>query len=94
MVHIKIGVPCDKFENFRDIPLPAPKSLWESRTRSSWQSEYDVYRTMPRMGLDLFGDLIDACKQSNVSSNKLKLDTWNATADNLGVLLNLGVAMI
>jgi hypothetical protein len=94
MVDIKIGVPCDRFEGFRKISLPAPKSLWEARTRSRWQSEYEVYRTMPRMGLDLFGDLIDACKQSDVGLNQLKLDAWNATADNLGVLLNLGAAMV
>ena len=93
-VQIKIGIPCDTFEGFRDIPLSSPKSLWEARTRSVWKSEYEVYKTMPRIGLDCLGDLIDACKQSDISSNKLKLDAWNAIADNLGILLNLGAAII
>jgi hypothetical protein len=71
MVHIKIGVPCDTFKGFREIPLPAPNSLWGARTRSEWQSEYELYKTMPRMGLELFGDLIDACRQSSIGSNRL-----------------------
>jgi hypothetical protein len=49
---------------------------------------------MPRMELDVFGDLIDACKQSDVGSNTLKLDAWNAKADNLGLLLSLSAAVI
>lgn len=93
MVHIKIGVPCDNFEGFRDIPLPAPKSLWDARSRSGWQSEYEIHKTMPRGGLGLFGDLIDVCKQSEIDLNKLKLDAWNSAADSLGILLNLAVSM-
>jgi hypothetical protein len=94
MVHIKIGVPCDTFKGFREIPLPAPNSLWGARTRLGWQSEYELYKTMPRMGLELFGDLIDACGQSGVGANRMKLDAWNATVDSLGILLNLAVAMV
>ncbi|KAH7068214.1 hypothetical protein BKA63DRAFT_521352 [Paraphoma chrysanthemicola] len=94
MVHIKIGVPCDTFEGFREIPLPAPNSLWGARTRLGWHSEYELYKTMPRMGLELFGDLIDASRQSGVGSNRVKLDAWNATVDSLGILLNLGAAMV
>ncbi|KAK9235720.1 hypothetical protein V1525DRAFT_409153 [Lipomyces kononenkoae] len=94
MVQIKIGVPCDRFTSFRDVPLSSPKSLWEAKTRSEWEAEYEVYRTMPRMGLDVFGDLYDAYKQSSLGSNKLKLHAWNATIDNLGILLNLGAEII
>lgn len=50
---------------------------------------------MQRMSMDVLGDLIDACKESDVGSSKtLRLDTWNAKADNLGILLSLGAAMI
>ena len=94
MVHIKIGVPCDNFEGFRDIPLPAPKPLWEARTQSQWRSEYEVYKTMPRMGLEVLGDLVDASKQKSTSTDKRRLDSWSATMDNLGMLLQLGVTMI
>jgi hypothetical protein len=93
-VRIKTGVPCDIVNGFRALPLSSPKSLWEAKTRSAWQSEYDVYQSMHRMSLDVFGDLIDACKQSDVGINRLRLETWNSTADNLGILLNLGAAMI
>ncbi|KAK9777567.1 hypothetical protein AB5N19_11504 [Seiridium cardinale] len=94
MFYIKIGVPCDTFEGFRDIPLPSPKSLWEARTQLGRDSEYEFYKTMPRIDLDRFGDLIDACRQGQSSSVKLKLDAWNIVADSLGFLLNLGLAII
>jgi hypothetical protein len=93
-VQIKTGMPCDAIDDFRGLPLSCPKSLWEARTRSTWQSEYDMYQSMPRTSLDYFGDLIDACKHSDVRANKLRLDAWNATADNLGVLLSLSAARI
>ncbi|KFY25268.1 hypothetical protein V493_04730 [Pseudogymnoascus sp. VKM F-4281 (FW-2241)] len=94
-VRIKTGVPCDTLNGFRALPLSSPKSLWEARTRSAWQLEYEGYKSMQRMSMDVFGDLIDACKESDVGSSKtLRLDTWNANADNLGILLSLGAAMI
>lgn len=94
MVYIKIGVPCHTCEIYREIPLPSPRGLWEARTRSSWQSEYEVYKTMPRGEIENFGELIDACKHSDVRSNKLKLNAWNTTVDNLGMLLSLGAAIL
>lgn len=94
MVHIKIGVPCDSFASFRDVPLSSPKMLWEAKTRSEWEKEYEVYKAMPRMGLDVFGDLYDACKQSDAGSNQLKLHAWNATVDTLGGLLHLGAEIM
>ena len=92
-VCIKTGVACDVIDGFRSLPLCSPKSLWEAQTPSAWQSEYDLYKSMPRMGLDVFGDLIDACKQSDGGSSKLKLDAWNAKIDNLGFLLRLSAMM-
>jgi hypothetical protein len=94
MVYIKIGVICDTCESYRQIPLPSPKGLWDARTRSSWQSENEVYKAMPRVGMESFGDLIDACKHSDSRSNKLKLDAWNTTVDNLGILLSLGASIL
>lgn len=93
-VRIKTGVPCEAFDHFRLLPLSSPKSLWEARTRSAWQLEYEEYKSKHRMGLDVFGDLIDACKQSDVGFNKLKLDAWNTKTDNLGIMLSLSAAMI
>ncbi|TVY33874.1 hypothetical protein LSUB1_G005142 [Lachnellula subtilissima] len=94
IVSIKIGVSCHICDNYREIPLPSPKGLWEARTRSCWQTENEVYKTMPRGGLESFGDLIDACKHSGIKPNKLKLNAWNTTVDNLGMLLGLGAAIL
>lgn len=93
-VRIKTAIPCDTFTGFRNLPLSSPKTLWEAKTRTEWQSEYAVYQSMQRTSLDLFGDLIDACRQSNACTNKLRIDTWNAKADNLGMLLGLSATMI
>jgi len=93
-VRLKTGDPCDDTDDFRALPLCSPKSLWEAKTRSAWQSEYDVYQSSQRMGMNVVGDLIDACKQSDMGSNRLKMDAWNANADNLGILLGLSAAMI
>ncbi|KUJ22450.1 uncharacterized protein LY89DRAFT_693830 [Mollisia scopiformis] len=92
-VRIKIGVPCDAFEDFRNLPLCSSKSLWEARTRLAWQSEYEVYKNMQRTELESFGDLIDAYKERDVGANQLRLDAWIARADNLGVLLSLGAVI-
>ncbi|KPM45832.1 hypothetical protein AK830_g686 [Neonectria ditissima] len=93
-VRIKTGLSCDIINEFRAPPLPSPKSLWEARTRSTWLSEYEMYKSMPRNGLEVFGDLIDACKQSEVGSNRLKLNVWNAQSDSLGILLSLSSTSI
>lgn len=93
MVHIKIGITCNTFEGFRLIPLPAPNSTWGARTCLVWQSKYGLSRTMPRKSLELFGDVIDACRQSDGGTNTPKLDALNATVDSLGILLNLVAAM-
>ncbi|EED19840.1 conserved hypothetical protein [Talaromyces stipitatus ATCC 10500] len=93
-IHIKTGVSCETISGFQDLPLCSPKSLWEAKTRSAWQAEYEMYQSMPRNGPDVFGDLIDACKQSDTGSGRLKLDTWNANADNLGIILSMSAAMM
>jgi len=92
--HIKTGATCEVLDNIRAVPLSSPKSLWEARSRSAWEKEYEVYNSMKRTSPDLFGELIDACKQSNVGTNRQKLDSWNSTADNLGILLGLTAATL
>ncbi len=94
MVHIKTGVLCETIAGFRDVPLCAPKSLWEAKTRSAWQLEYEMYNSMPRMGLETLGDLVDVCRQSDVGANRLRLDAWTAKADYLGIMLSLGAAIL
>lgn len=93
LVQVKIGVRCDSFDGFREVPLPAGKVLWDAKTRQDWQTEYGIYKAMPRGGVEIFGDLIDACKQSDVGSNQLKLDVWNSTVDGLGIMLNMAASI-
>lgn len=93
-IHISTGVSCDTISGFQELPLCSPKSLWEARTRSTWQTEYGVYQSMSRNGLDVFGDLIQACKQSDTGSARVEMDTWNANADNLGIILSLSATMM
>jgi len=40
------------------------------------------------------GDLISASGESEMTMNKLRLELWNSGIDNLGFLLNLGVAIM
>lgn len=87
---IKTGVPCAVINGYRSLPLTSPKALWEARTRATWQMEYDIYKTMPRAGLENFGDLVDACRERNAT----QLDVWNATADSFSTLLRLGAEMM
>ncbi|KAL9095961.1 MAG: hypothetical protein Q9165_001959 [Trypethelium subeluteriae] len=89
----RTGVACDVLNGFRSLPLCSPKAIWEAKTPLAWQSEYDLYKSMPRTGLDVLGDLIDACKQSDMGSSKPRLDDWNAKIDNLGILLRLSATM-
>jgi hypothetical protein len=48
---------------------------------------------MPPIKMAVLGDIINACKHSDTVSN-LRLNTWNAKADNFGIMLNLGGPMI
>lgn len=93
LVQSKIGVRCDSFDGFRDIPVPAPRALWEATTRPVWHAEYEIYKTMPRGGIDTLGDLM-VCKQRDTRPDKLKLDAWNCTVDSLGILLNLAAPIL
>ena len=89
----EVNVPCEVVDQYRDIPLPCPKPLWEARTRMAWQTEYAIYMSTPRSELGVFGDLIDAYKPDKALASRVDLDNWNAGTDNLGVLLNLSAAM-
>lgn len=87
---IKTGVPCAVINGYRSLPLTSPKGLWEARTRATWQSEYEIYKAMPRTGLENLGDLVDACRGHNAA----QWDVWNATADSFSMLLRLGAEMM
>ncbi|KAH8674627.1 hypothetical protein BGZ60DRAFT_404421 [Tricladium varicosporioides] len=94
IVSIRTGIQCDAVHAFRVIPLPSPKSVWEARHASEWESERDHVCRNLNHGMTTFGDLIDAHRGVLQPSNARRLDIWNAGADNLSSLLNLAVAMV
>ncbi|CAI6336076.1 unnamed protein product [Periconia digitata] len=82
-------VNCATTETPEVLPLPAPKTQWEARTRGSWLSEMEAGTP----ALSTFGALMKAKKESNERSNAHMLGAWNARADSLGSLLNIATAI-
>lgn len=94
VVRVKMNHAHDSTQSHRNLPLPAPKLLWEASSDIAWRSEYEASRILQASGLNCLGDLIDAHNSKELSVHSRKLDLWNASADNLGVLLNLVYTMI
>ena len=94
VVCVKTGIPCDTSHSYRQIPLPSSKSLWEARTQSAWEAEYEANRMLQMSGLVNLGHLIDLQRSQYTAISARKLDLWNASIDNLGSLLNLVVTMV
>lgn len=72
------------------LALPAPKTLWEARSRPSWQEKFELRSNY----FWTFGDLIDAHKQPYELTSAQRLNSWNAGTDNLGSLLNIATGMM
>ena len=89
VVCVKNGNVWDASQGYRCLPLPSPKTVWEARTQSIWEAEYEACRCARTNGLVTLGDLIDAQQSAYTPYNARKLDIWNAGVDNLGCLLNL-----
>lgn len=72
------------------LPLPAPQTQWEARTREAWMKE--VWSDSP--AITTFGCLITAKQHIDKPESKQKLAAWNARMDRLGSLLNVAVALV
>ncbi|KAF4635519.1 hypothetical protein G7Y89_g2575 [Cudoniella acicularis] len=70
------------------LDQPCPRSY------PDWAAARDFIENSPQHGMTFFGDLIEAHYGAGESINARKLDIWNAGIDNLGMLLNLSIAMV
>ncbi|KAH8803641.1 hypothetical protein F5884DRAFT_510772 [Xylogone sp. PMI_703] len=80
---------CVIADDFHLLPLPSPKVRWEARNQETWHRVSEV----SRLDMSTVGDLIDVHRTTGDSSNRERLDYWNARADNLGLLLNIAVVI-
>lgn len=95
VVCVRTGISCPTIDSYMTLPLSSPKTLWEAATHDAWASEYETYSsTLPGLGLDNFGSLVDFNKRWKEPVHARKLNVWNAQVDQLGSLLNAAVSMI
>jgi hypothetical protein len=80
---------CASGERFEAMALPSAKSLWEAKNAQDWMQE--AFLTTRSLGT--FGELCEAKQKRHDMIYAQRLDMWNATADNLGSLLNLAAIM-
>jgi hypothetical protein len=93
IVCVKLSIPCDISQSYRVLPLPSSKALWEASTREAWEAEY-TYDQAHSHGLITLGDLLDVQKAESSAANTKRLDSWNASVDALGGLVNLVGTML
>jgi hypothetical protein len=94
VICIKTGTVCDPSQSYRGLLLPCSKSLWEASSETAWLQQYESTRLQRANGLVTLGDLIDAQKNSFIPYEARRLDEWNASADGLGMLLNMVGTMV
>ncbi|KAK3678417.1 hypothetical protein LTR78_001714 [Recurvomyces mirabilis] len=85
-VFVKTRAGCDATEAPWTLPLPCPRQQWEARTCEAWSEEMGA--AQPDQ-LSTFGGLVVAKTQTGHKQNARALNSWNASADGLGLLLNL-----
>ena len=89
-VVIMTRTDCATTEQPWTLPLPAPKTQWEAESQESWLHE--IGRQINT--ITTFGELVDVKKRRTEPQCGELLDTWNATTDNLGQLLNLAANLV
>lgn len=81
---------CHTTDTPETLPLPAPQTQWEARTRAAWHKELE----MKRPAMTTFGNLVQARQHVDKHESKKILSAWNATTDRLGSLLNIAVVLV
>lgn len=90
VLSLETGQFCDTTDLFLMLPLPSPKLQWENSGPSTWEPRFDYANDT----LFTLGHLKDTHQHYEDPSTVKHLDSWNATTDGLGMLLNLVVAML
>ncbi|KAL7925640.1 hypothetical protein ACQKWADRAFT_282592 [Trichoderma austrokoningii] len=74
------------------LPVISHKTLWEARSTAEWQTEKALYDASDPMSS--FEELVKAKRRSNEPYYRRKLETWDAGADKMGVLLSIAAELI
>jgi hypothetical protein len=80
---------CTSGARFAAMALPSPRTLWEARSASDWMHE----SVLTTRSLCTYEELCEAKQKQHEPLHAERLDTWNASTDNLGNLLNLAATM-
>lgn len=87
---MQTGLNCEVAQKFVMIPLPSSKIQWEASSQSAWENSFESNCN----NIWMLGGLLDAQKKVAESSSCELLDSWNARADKLGLLMNLATTLM
>lgn len=74
------------------LPLCTNKTQWEARSQGEWETEKAFYNISPPVLT--FGELLNARRNSNDPLNAQTLQSWEAGADKMGLMMNIATAFI
>lgn len=74
------------------LPVVSSKTLWEARSITEWATEKTLYDASDPM--TSFDELVKAKRRSNQPYYRRKLETWDAGADKMGILLNIAAELM
>ncbi|KAF2802154.1 uncharacterized protein BDZ99DRAFT_429042 [Mytilinidion resinicola] len=94
IVCIRTGTLCEITGDFRALPLPSSKILWEAENEGVWRSEQNHGKSTTNNGFLSFGDLIDAQRRTQHAESVRKLDAWTSRVDGLSTLLAIATVMV
>jgi hypothetical protein len=97
--NLDFGLPCER-EGFKDVELPAAKTLWEAKNELSWHEEFDL-TVPPRLK---YRDLVRQTKREcgyecpNIQKDEPgrvdRLEKWHKEMDEFGMLVALCSTMV
>lgn len=100
---VNFGLPCDReFDQvIDDVPLPSAKALWESKDHQAWCEEEKLFE--PNEPNLIYGDLLAYNRRSlgsvdhhsNTDDELLaqRIERWQTSMDELGMIVSLGSTM-
>lgn len=90
VLSLETGQRCDAMDTFLALPLPSSKTQWTSSTLQPAESRSDTLKP----SIYTIGNLLQTHKKSADAVVARQLACWKADTDELGMLLNLTVAML
>ncbi|KAL9468428.1 hypothetical protein ACSS6W_010122 [Trichoderma asperelloides] len=74
------------------LPVVSSKTLWEARSITEWETEKALYDASDPM--TSFDELVNAKRKSNQPYYRRKLETWDAGADKMAIMLNIAAELM